>query len=137
MKCLKCDSKRPIKAIEIEYDYSKKSGIDGCSITAKQYTCKKCSNVVIDLGDDQDVNNAIAELLISAPMLTRQMIKFIRMHYFNESTFEFAKRCHMNPTFYKEVEDYKRPMSQLTSDAIQEQLVKKMIEKPELKIVFD
>ena len=137
MKCPKCESKRNIKAVPIDYDYSRKCGIDGCTITASEYTCKACGFKFIDLGDHLEINNTIAEVLISAPMLTRQMIKFIRIHYFDESPFQFAKRCHMNPTVYKEIEDYHRPMSQVCSDVIQEQLVKKMIEKPDLKIVFD
>jgi len=137
MKCTRCDAKRPIKAVPIEYDYSKQSGITGCSITAKEYTCKKCGNIVIDLGDHDEVNKAIAEVLIGAECLTRQMIKFIRIQYFDESPFVFAKRLGTNPTVYKEIEDYKRPMTQLVSDIVQEQLVKKMLHKPKLKIVFD
>lgn len=137
MKCARCDSKRPIKAVPIQYDYYKKSGIDGCFITAKQYACKKCNNIVIDLGDHQEINNAIAEVLIGAECLTRQMIKFIRIQYFDESSFVFAKRLGTNPTVYKEIEDYKRPITQLVSDIVQEQLVKKLIEKPKLKIRFD
>lgn len=137
MKCARCDSKRPIKAVPIQYDYSKKAGIDGCFITAKEYTCKKCENVVIDLGEYDDINKAIAEVLTSSECLTRQMIKFIRIQYFDESSFVFAKRLGTNPTVYKEIEDYKRPMTQLVSDIVQEQLVKKLLRKPSLKIRFD
>lgn len=136
MKCARCDSKKPIKAVKINFDYSEKSGIRGCLISASKYTCKKCGNQVVGLGSNEEVNQAIAEVLIGAEMLTRQMIKFIRVQYFDESPFQFAKRMSVNPSVYSEIENYKRPMSQLVSDLVQEQLVKKMIKKPPIKIVF-
>jgi hypothetical protein len=122
MKCVKCDNKKSIKSKNIKFDYSEKSGIPGCFITAKEYTCSKCSNVVTDLGELDDINKAIASVLCRAVMLTRPILKYVRIQFFNESTFQFGKRIKVNPTVYDEIENFKRPLDELTSERVKEQL---------------
>jgi Zn-finger nucleic acid-binding protein len=122
MKCPKCDNTKKLKAKNIKYDYSAKCGIPQCFITAKEYTCPKCSNVVTDLGDVKEINEAIAEVLMRAVELTRPIIKYVRIHFFDESTFQFAKRIKMNPSVYDEIENFKRPMNEVVSLKVKEQL---------------
>lgn len=127
MKCTSCAHDKPLKAKKIQYDYSKKCGIANCFISAKQYTCPKCKETITDLGEVEEINKAIGEELVQAEMLTRQMVKYVRVHFFDESTFQFAKRIGQNPTFYDELENLKRPMTDDLSYSVQEQIIKRFL----------
>lgn len=129
MKCTSCTFDRPLKAKKIKYDYSEKCGIPGCFITAKEYICPKCKDVIIDLGEHEEVNRAIGEELVQAVSLTRAMCRFVRIHFFDESPFEFAKRIGQNPTVYTEIESHKRPMTDLIGYLVQEQIMKRFLIK--------
>lgn len=122
MKCPNCDNKRNIKAKNIKYDYSAKCGIPQCFITAKEYTCPKCSNVVTDLGEEQEINDAIASVIVRAVNLTRPIIKYVRIHFFKESTFQFAKRIKINPKAYDDIECFKQPLPDSIGVKVKEQL---------------
>ena len=127
MKCTSCTNPKSLKAKKIQFDYSQKCGIPGCFITAREYTCPKCNEVITDLGDHEEVNRAIGEELVQAVCLTRAMCKYVRVQFFDESTFEFAKRIGQNPSVYGEIESHKRPMTELISYLVQEQIMKRFL----------
>lgn len=124
MKCLKCDYDKKLKPKNINYDYSFKSGITGCSISAKEYKCPQCKEVFHDLGEDREIKRAIADVIAGAnpEQITRQMLLYIRRQLLEESTFNFAKRIGMNPSVYEQYEKHKKPMTIDLAMAVQEEI---------------
>jgi hypothetical protein len=124
VKCIKCDNKKNIKAKNINFDYSKKSGINGCFISAKEYKCPECETVFHDLGEDKEIKRAIAEVIAGAEpeQITRQMLLYIRRQLLEESTFNFAKRIGVNPSVYELYEKHKKPMTLDLAMAVQEEI---------------
>jgi hypothetical protein len=125
VKCSKCNYKRNIKGVQVNYDYSRESGIKGAIIkSAKKYTCPKCSYELIDVGEIDEVNKLLAMELLKYDILDRGHLKFIREHIFQESYFEFGKRVGVNSTHLRDLESFKKVISDEISLKIQMSLIK-------------
>lgn len=119
MKCPKCE--KVLRGKKDSYDYSDKS-FEGVSIDCKKYECKKCKNTFYDLGDDDDINRQICDLLLQQKTLQRKQLKYIIEQVFDESIFQFAKRIKTNPTHLKGLINSKKILSQELSDKISEKI---------------
>lgn len=130
MKCIKCESKKNIKAKLVEYDYSKATGCHGVIIeNVKEYTCKECKTVFYDLGDSDDIDKQIATILAGQPVLTRAQAKWVRTHYLGLTYFEYAEALGVDPHLIRAVENLKKPLSVDLTEKILSLLAKKLFKK--------
>lgn len=133
MECLKCNKK--LRATKHKYDYSAHCGIQGVYLTkAKVYKCKACDESYYNLGLIDDINQEIANVLLTLNCLTRQHVSYIRKHIFNENYFQFGARLGAHPLYLKDIELLKRPLPIELSKQIQLMLFNKMQIKPTVKV---
>jgi hypothetical protein len=136
MNCPSCDNPKLSKAKRQDYDYSKESGIAGCVLKkVKVRTCKACGFSFPDETQDQ-ITEAITDVLLSKELLSRQDIKYIRTHFFTESYFEFGKRLKVSPTFLRELESLKKVLPVELSRKIQDEIIKERTTKVSISFEF-
>ena len=124
MNCPNCEKK--LRAKYITYDYSEKCGIPGTYIkNVRQFKCKECNEIYTDLGDHQELNYQIAEVLLGADQLNRNHIKFIRTEIFEMSVEAFAKLIKTVPSHIRDLERKKTTLIPEISKRIQTELFKK------------
>ena len=129
MQCPSCDSKRQMKVETVVHKF-KESGLDNIVLHGvKQYRCAQCGEVLYDLGDVNQLNRLIADILLrKKELLTGQEIRFLRTHI-GYSSEMFARILGLDKTSLSRIENNRSKISNQVNMAVRFAVAGKMADR--------